>query len=548
MALRHLVLVAFAGLGLSQNCPIFGPAYPEVPASAPALTAAKMAIQDEIAGALAGGQLDNGTAFGVQVFLRHSDKTLFEYYHGPVGPDTLFRVASISKVIAVYTTLAALGDKHWHDPVTKYIPELAQDKARNPVYDIDWSDVTLGALASHMGGIPRDYALGDLAPYLPEGGPGLPVLNDSEKIQCGTVGLRPCTRDEAFAKITRQYPIAPSDHTPAYSTMAFQLLGYAVEKIAGTRFPSLVQKKLLKPLKLNRTFLTKPNDTKALVLDGWDTEFGDEAPGSGYYSTPSDLTALGRSILSSALLPPSTTRRWLKPVSHTARLSLSIGRPWEIMRLAVPISTTPPLNTTRIVDLYTKQGAMGPYMTLLALSPDYGIGFVVNVGGPSAGATYNLLLEKLSAVWLSAAEQAGREQAGATYAGNYTLPEQEEEGSDVVEVRVSEGEPGLEVSRLVSNGSDVMAVVGGLVGVPQGARVGAWLYPVGLAGGNKIAFRASLGVKGVAVGETCSSWGSLDMIKYGGLPADVFVFELKDGKAVAVEVPVLKKTLRRDGK
>ena len=78
--------------------------------------------------------------------------------------------------------------------------------------------------------------------------------------------------------ISRSYPISPSYHTPAYSNMAFQLLGYAVEKITGRTFPSLVEKNLLKPLKLTRTFLTKPNDTNAIIVDGWDTEFGEEAP------------------------------------------------------------------------------------------------------------------------------------------------------------------------------------------------------------------------------------------------------------------------------
>ena len=61
--------------------------------------------------------------------------------------------------------------------------------------------------------------------------------------------------------------------------MAFQLLGYAVEKISGKKFPDLVNKNLLKPLKLTRTFLAQPvNDSNALVGDGWDLDFGDEAP------------------------------------------------------------------------------------------------------------------------------------------------------------------------------------------------------------------------------------------------------------------------------
>lgn len=61
--------------------------------------------------------------------------------------------------------------------------------------------------------------------------------------------------------------------------MAFQVLGYAVEKITKKKFASLVDKNLVKRLKLTRTFLTKPtNDSNALILDGWDTDFGEEAP------------------------------------------------------------------------------------------------------------------------------------------------------------------------------------------------------------------------------------------------------------------------------
>ncbi|RYO79049.1 hypothetical protein DL766_009728 [Monosporascus sp. MC13-8B] len=280
-----------------RTAPVFGPAYPEVtnPGASAVFSAAKTAIDDEITKALASGQLANETYFAVQAFSRHSDKTLYERYYGPsIGPETLYRIGSVSKVVSVYTTLAELGDRHWNDPLTKHIPKLARLKVRNPVYDVDWSEVTLGALASHMGGISRDYALGDLSSYIPQGAPGLPALNESE---------------QAFARITRGFPISPSYYTPAYSNMAFQLLGYAVEKITGEAFPALVEKKMLKPLELSRTFLTNPkNDSNTLVVEGWDWDLGDEAPGGGYFSTATDLTTLGRSILSSTLLRPATTR------------------------------------------------------------------------------------------------------------------------------------------------------------------------------------------------------------------------------------------------
>ncbi|KAK4244931.1 beta-lactamase/transpeptidase-like protein [Corynascus novoguineensis] len=537
---RPLVLLgALAGLGLGQDCPIYGPAYPEVdnPGSAAAFTAARAAFETEIKNGLASGQLDNTTSFAVQVFSPHSEKALYEHYHGPsVGPETLFRIASVSKLMSVYTTLIELGDKYWDEPVTKYVPELARLKVQNPVYDVDWSQVTLGDLASHMGGVPRDYALGDLGPFIPDGVPGLPTLNE-----------------KVFDLLSRPFPVSASSHTPVYSNMAFQVLSYAVETIARKKFSKLVHKNILKPLKLTRTFLANSiNDTNHVVGEAWDWDFGEEAPGGGYFSCAKDLTKLGRAILSSTLLPRATTRRWLRPVAHTARLALSLGRPWEIQRLGLPVSSLPnsppdlkdPNLVTRPSDLFTKQGSISGYQTLLALSPEHGIGYVVLAGGTAGNpagdmAAYTFLEEALNRVWLVAAEVTAREQTRVAYAGNYTLAPADDEhtengGGAEAEFALVEGEPGLRLERFASNGTDVLALLGQLNSLPDASRFRAWLYPAGLAGGNKVAFRRHLG------------WRGLDTVRYGGNPADLFIFELgKDGKAVAVEVPVLKKTLRR---
>ncbi|KAK3896643.1 beta-lactamase/transpeptidase-like protein [Staphylotrichum tortipilum] len=427
------LLGTLAGLALGQDCPILGPTYPEVlnPSSSTVFAAAKASFDDEITKALASGQLDNGTAFSIQVFSRNSDKLLFERHHGSsVGPDTLYRIGSISKVMTVYTTLAELGDKYWTEPVTKYVPELARLKVRDPVYDTDWSEVTLGALASYLSGIARDYALGDIAPYLPPGIPGIPALNATEQIQCGTSGLRACTRAESLTKIAHTYPISPTHHTPAYSNMAFQLLAYAVEQITHKKFPTLVNTRLLTPLNLTHTFLTKPsNPSNALVLDGWDLDFGEESPAGGYYSTPADLTVLARSILRSTLLPPALTRSWLQPLSHTANMALSLGRPWEIPRLTLTPGAAP-------VDVYTKQGAVGAYLALLALSPAQGVGYTMLTAGGKSPATYAWLQEKVDAIFLGAAEAAAREEAGRRFAGNYTVEAGAEGTAAAVEVPI----------------------------------------------------------------------------------------------------------------
>lgn len=162
-----------AGLGSAQNCPFIGPAYPAANnASSPAFTSAAAAFDKLLAEALATGQMTaNSTYYAVQVFSSTSKKPLYETYHTPtirtvqnisqigtskVGPDTIFRIHSLSKVVTVYTALSKLGDKYWDEPVSKFIPEFSGLQRGDGVYDVDWDEVTLGSLGSLMSGIGRD--------------------------------------------------------------------------------------------------------------------------------------------------------------------------------------------------------------------------------------------------------------------------------------------------------------------------------------------------------------------------------------------------------
>lgn len=121
-------------------------------------------------------------------------------------------------------------------------------------------------------------ALSDASTVLPSV-PGLRNLEDHEFVRCGSPPLAPCSRADSFKHILQTWPWALSYRTPNYSNMAFQILAYAVENITGTAFPELVTEQLLKPLNLSRTYLSQPDDaTDAVVWDGWDLDFGEEAP------------------------------------------------------------------------------------------------------------------------------------------------------------------------------------------------------------------------------------------------------------------------------
>lgn len=167
-----LVWSLAATLCSAQNCPWLGPAYhvPVIARSAAPLQAARAAVDAAITQALADGSLNaSQTFFGVDVYSALDEEaSLYSRFHTAtagtnktavtVGPDTVFRVFSISKLITVYAFLAKLGDKYWNEPVTKYVPELAAAGTEWGVGKggFDWDEITLGSLAGQISGIGKD--------------------------------------------------------------------------------------------------------------------------------------------------------------------------------------------------------------------------------------------------------------------------------------------------------------------------------------------------------------------------------------------------------
>ena len=65
---------------------------------------------------------------------------------------TIYRIGSVSKLYTVYAILANAGMEVLDHRVTRYLPELAGNAGSDPLQRIRWEDVTVGALASQLGG------------------------------------------------------------------------------------------------------------------------------------------------------------------------------------------------------------------------------------------------------------------------------------------------------------------------------------------------------------------------------------------------------------
>lgn len=95
---------------------------------------------------------------------------MLEFHHTPAISDntstavidsqTIYRIGSISKLFAVLSVLTQ-GHIKLEDPITKYVPELRQLKSEatpnaNDITAVNWDQVTVGSLTTHMGGIGAD--------------------------------------------------------------------------------------------------------------------------------------------------------------------------------------------------------------------------------------------------------------------------------------------------------------------------------------------------------------------------------------------------------
>ncbi|KAL6918990.1 hypothetical protein FSHL1_002971 [Fusarium sambucinum] len=557
-------------------CPLLGPIFPPVnhPLKSSTFSNAISQLNATFGDFDRNGTFDElNTTLYVQAF--SASDTLFQHGYvpssmksfltsGTLNENTVFRIGSVSKLVTVYTLLAEVGMKNMNDPVTKWVPELARAAKKNkgdPTRRVQWDEVTIGQLAGQLAGVARNFGLYDLESTI-EGTQenpekyGLPVLDDKEKPKCSISdpNLGPCSRKEFFQGITAKnsFPITSSGNTPVYSNLAYQILAYAVEGMSGKSFEKSLKSSLLTPLSMKRTTLEAPKSKEnAMIpenelLSWWNLTTADASPYGGMFSTAADLTRLGQSILRSTILEPATTRSWLKPMSHTADLKMSVGMPWEIRRTSVPLGS----NGTRVVDLYTKNGALGLYTAIFVLSPDHDIGFVGLFAGPNRAALLSYIPDLLAEKLLPAAEEAARETADSRFTGSFKGP-----NSQLTVVM----DDTLVVRNWTRGDVDVLATQAAMQFPGLDVAIVARLYPMGLEVNGRISFRAVFEAK--LVGETdadatdasvgpfsgsCLTWGGVDNLIYGSIGLDDFEFELdQTGKATTIRPRVMRESLMK---
>lgn len=266
----------------------------------------------------------------------------------------------------------------------------------------------------------------------------------------------------------------------------------------------------------------------------------------GIYSTANDLVDLGRNILLGTQPSPRITRQWMKPMTHTAALSFSVGSPWEIYR------TKSNITTGRTVDVYTKSGGIGSYTSLIILIPDYEVSLAILTAGPN-GIVVNYVAEMIVQTLIPALEQSARDEAANLLTGLYTS----EAGDNSSISLTTDNGPGLLIDSWISNGSDLLQTAEEYLQASGGGHVRSMrLYPTTLKDTRNCQTRAAyravfdvsteLGSTARVFDQNVNAWENTDAVMYGEIGVDDIVFGFDPtGAASYIEPRVLRSRLAK---
>ena len=277
---------------------------PQVP-DAPSVDTARLALID----AAIGEAIEDGHLPGAVVLVWHVGRTVYSraFGHRALVPsreamtlDTVFDLASLTKVVATTTSVMALmedGRLRLTDPVARHLPGFERHGK---------DTVTIEQLLTHVSGLRPDLPLEDaFSGY-----------------------------ETAIARVLDERLVAAPGTTFIYSDLNFVLLGEIVSRVSGVSLDVFAHQRVFEPLGMHDTMFSPPAalrpriaPTEACTPLGWPCggppgavmlrgtvhdptarRMGGVAGHAGLFGTAADLTRFAAMLLSGGRLSAETPR------------------------------------------------------------------------------------------------------------------------------------------------------------------------------------------------------------------------------------------------
>lgn len=230
----------------------------------------------------------------------------------PMTVDTIFDMASLTKVIATTTAVMQLEEQgriRMNDPVVKYIPEFGQNGK---------GDIAVRDLLTHYSGLQPDI---DLTPAF-------------------------INHDTAYSLAFAETPVAPPETEFIYSDTNFIVLAALVERITGMPLDAYCAQNIFTPLGMSHTRFLPPADwlskvaptqfdernqmLRGVVHDPRSRRMGGVAGHAGLFSTADDLAKFAQALLDgSPVLSTLAVRKMTSPEQPPNMPALR-GFGWDI--------------------------------------------------------------------------------------------------------------------------------------------------------------------------------------------------------------------------
>jgi CubicO group peptidase (beta-lactamase class C family) len=296
---------------------------------------------------------------------------------------------SVSKNIAmtsalVVSTLLDQPQRPYLDmntPVRLLLPDFTLPEE-------DWKDggseITLGMLASHTAGIPREsYST------------GFNMILSTGKADAVTIGAAwaSATAEDVIDAIGKEKLMFAPGHRAAYSNAGFSILGSAVaayyNDMSNTTlsWSRIATQQLLQPLNMTHSFFgTVPQDLEPYIGVPGGENWADLLVGEGYnpvagmWSSATDLAKYLHEIWltpSPNLITKYQRRRSLKPVATLPDGKQQVGTGWEMSLLKLNTTSNASTDSTKTYSIFGKSGDGGGWHSWIDVIPNLGYGIVV---------------------------------------------------------------------------------------------------------------------------------------------------------------------------
>lgn len=211
-------------------------------------------VDDYITSAIAQNEVPNAA-----ILVARSGKIVYQTLVGqrdieagePLQPDTIYRIASMSKPITAVAAMMLLeeGKVQLEDPIAKFIPEFADPQVFS---DGDKTipancEITIRHLFTHTSGI------------------GYAFLNDRLGALMEKAGLKESPIKLTTGEYIRKLAQLPLVNHPGEAWLygySLDVLGHLIEVLSGLTFDDFLQKRLFAPLSMHDTGFFVPEDKR----------------------------------------------------------------------------------------------------------------------------------------------------------------------------------------------------------------------------------------------------------------------------------------------